>query len=216
MVPEGIALSFEHYQEYISSQEISREFRERIAKCLKGLPGPYAVRSSANVEDSNNKSYAGQFVTLLDVLLEDVPLAIRDVYQSAASFNRLATPARNDVRMGVIIQRMIAADCSGVLFSYNLIENDPESIMMEVTAGKCEKIVSGKVNPSLYIIDKHSGSIRLFEEGDQKVSLEAEKLRQVLENCKIIEKSFGSPQDIEFLFHNGKFYCLQSRSITTI
>lgn len=215
LAPEGISISFEHYLDYIRLGRFSERFSDKLIKFLNGLPGPYAVRSSANVEDSNSHSYAGQFVTRLGVPLNDIFNAIQEVYQSAINFNRLYSH-NPTIQMGIVIQTLLESECSGVLFSYNLIEQDPNSIMVEVTSGRCEKLVSGKVNPSLYIIDKYSGNIKLFEEGDQRIILESGKLKQILAQSRLIESIFGVPQDIEFLFNNNRFYCLQSRSITTI
>ena len=88
--------------------------------------------------------------------------------------------------------------------------------MAELSSGKCENIVSGRTNPSLYIIDKNSEETLLFEEGSQNVSLGEYQIHQILLNAKRIESVFEKPQDIEFLFNLNKFYCLQSRDITTL
>jgi phosphoenolpyruvate synthase/pyruvate phosphate dikinase len=40
---------------------------------LKNYSAPFAVRSSANVEDSGQRSYAGQFKTILYVSKDSIP-----------------------------------------------------------------------------------------------------------------------------------------------
>ena len=111
---------------------------------------------------------------------------------------------------------MIDSDLSGVLFTYDIINKNPNSLMIELSKGRCENIVSGKTNPSLYIIDKKSREIILFEGGDQNILLNEIQKNHILENAKEIERIFRKPQDIEFLFNSNRFYCLQSRNITPL
>jgi len=96
------------------------------------------------------------------------------------------------------------------------MEKDEKLKIVELAKGRCEKIVSGKTNPSLYVIDKISNNIRLFEEGNQNVVLNEQQIYQILNNSKRIEEIFQAPQDVEFIFNQNIFYCLQSRNITTI
>jgi len=213
-IPKGIAVGVQHYLDYIYSGNFSENFKLKVNDFLEKIPGSYAIRSSANVEDSSKRSYAGQFITKLGIPLSKVFDSIREVYLSA---NLPSTAYSEDqIKMGVIIQQMIKADFSGVLFSYDIIDQNPNSAIIELAKGRCEKVVSGKTNPSLYIINKISNEITLFEEGDQDIRLDLQQIKYILENAKKIEDAFQSPQDIEFLFHKNEFYCLQSRNITTI
>jgi len=216
LIPGGIAISFVHYLDYMerNSQVFSKNFVDSVLFSLNGILEPYSVRSSANVEDSNRRSFAGQFVTRLGVPAEGLFEAIKDVYHSTASVSSVYSKNQESIWMGVLIQEMVESDFSGVIFTYNFIERDNDSMVLEVTKGGCGKLVSGEVNPSLYILDKNSEDIRLFEGGDQNVVLEPKSLKQILRSSKKIEDIFDSPQDIEFLFRKNRFYCLQSRDIT--
>ncbi|MBI2663316.1 hypothetical protein HYX15_02170 [Candidatus Woesearchaeota archaeon] len=213
-VPRGIAVSYEQYLNYLKSGVLNKDFENELFQKLETYSEQFAVRSSANVEDSGQRSYAGQFKTILDVSKRRIPEAIKQVYDSGINFN--CSYSNNPIKMGIVIQEMINAEISGVLFTYDLINQDSNSLMIELSMGKCENIVSGKTNPSLYIIDKNSGETLLFEEGSQDVSLTESQTYQILSNANRIESIFGKPQDIEFLFNSNKFYCLQSRDITTI
>jgi len=214
LVPEGIAVSFEHYLEYIASGKLSPYLREELSKTLGKIPGPYAVRSSANVEDSGKRSYAGQFRTVLEVSIQNICDAVKEVYNSGRDFDGVY--ADTGIQMGVLIQQMIPADISGVIFTYDIVNQTSDSLLVELAQGSCDSIVSGKTNPSMYIIRKDSGEIIFFEEGDQNVVLSEEHKLQILGNASRIEKVFKKPQDIEFLINSDKFYSLQSRDITTI
>jgi len=214
LVPRGIAVSYEQYLSYLESRILSDEFQNELIRGLDTYSGKFSVRSSANVADSGQRSYAGQFKTILDVSKEEVLEAIRKVYESGINFH--SSYSNDPVRMGLIIQEMINADISGVLFTYDLINQNPDTLMVELSRGKCENIVSGRTNPSLYLIDKTSRKTLLFEKGSQNISLSGNQTCQILSNAKKIESIFGKPQDIEFLFNSDKFYCLQSRDITTL
>ena len=103
----------------------------------------FAVRSSAESEDAPDRSFAGQFETMLNVPREEVPEAVRKVLQSAGQENvrayretvgqekpEAAKPGTPGIR--VIIQRMLTPELSGVVFTAN-----PAGILNEtvVTAG---------------------------------------------------------------------------------
>jgi len=214
LVPRGIAISYEHYLDYLESRSFKNDFERRLYQKIGSSSGQFAVRSSADVEDSGQRSYAGQFKTVLDVSRDRIIEAIKKVYDFGINFN--SSYSSNPIRMGVVIQEMIDAELSGVLFTYDLINKNKDSIMVELSLGKCENIVSGRINPSLYIIDKNSKEVLLFEEGNRNVCLNQNQIYQILSNAKKIESIFGKPQDIEFLFNSDKFYCLQSRDITAL
>ena len=93
----------------------------------------FAVRSSFDGEDGGRHSFAGQYDTFLNVPRDNVPQAVRSVLKSRIKARLYA--AANGLRPVdgcVIIQEMIAADISGVLFTAN-----PNGILNEtvVTAG---------------------------------------------------------------------------------
>ena len=96
----------------------------------------YAVRSSAQVEDSAEKSFAGQFKTILDVSPEDLEKAAKEVMKDSES---------------VIIQEFINPDMSGVTFTRNPLGG--REMVIEYHKGVGEELVSGKIKPdklSLY------------------------------------------------------------------
>jgi pyruvate,water dikinase len=98
----------------------------------------YAVRSSTNVEDGLERSFAGQFRTILHVGGVDAVLqAIQDVWASARSPEVTAYLQRtasdpSDVKVGVIVQEMVTPKVSGVAFSKNPITTLDEVILEAV------------------------------------------------------------------------------------
>ena len=85
------------------------------------MPGPFIVRSSAIGEDSGAASFAGQLDSIGDVAPGGtLHLAIRRVWASRWSERALAYELARHVTltgMGVIVQRQITSQISGVLFT---------------------------------------------------------------------------------------------------
>ena len=199
----------------------------------------FAVRSSSGVEDSSDKSYAGQFLTLLNVEVKDLAAAIKKVWLSvfAQHINAYATHGSDPIPISVIVQECIDSDVSGVIFTIDPTDQTNESSVINAVYGMGEGLVSGQLDADMYhvnekgITSKHipHKNERLIYAGNEglKMSPIDESLRnaQVLsdENClnvfkaaKTIEHYFNQAQDIEFCFKNNALYILQCRPITTV
>ena len=66
-----------------------------------------AARSSTNVEDSKEKSFAGLFKTEINVLLPNLPNAIENVLKAYSSLNEDNYYHINNLKYRIIIQKMI-------------------------------------------------------------------------------------------------------------
>ena len=88
----------------------------------------YAVRSSATSEDGDDKSFAGMFLTKLNVEPQDVRDAILEV-RASASNNRVQSYDNEDQKVDVIVMEMVDARISGVLFSVNPVDGSNEMIV---------------------------------------------------------------------------------------
>ena len=112
----------------------------------EGISGPYAVRSSALCEDSSDKSMAGIFESYMPLQNEtELGKAIIKCWASAFS-EKILMEQENDtlslekLAMGIIIQKYIDADFSGICFSRNPINVNDDKILVELTPGKGENI----------------------------------------------------------------------------
>ena len=82
-VPPGVALAGSVVEAVAAGDE---EAMARVAKAVRTLPVPLAVRSSAADEDGADASFAGQHLTLLNVpTAEELPSALREIWWSANS-----------------------------------------------------------------------------------------------------------------------------------
>ncbi|MDK1025342.1 MAG: PEP/pyruvate-binding domain-containing protein [Gammaproteobacteria bacterium] len=215
-------------------------------QALQDKPVIYAVRSSATAEDSANASFAGQHDTYYyvnnDSLLRMVKKCWGSLWTDAAmSYRSSQGIEHTSVRMAVVIQEMIQSDISGVTFTANPLTGDKDEIVSESTWGMGAAIVDGRVSPDRFITRRGDMSLshrsiadkkfmvparleqpdspRLVEvplELRQKESLTPDQLATVTAWAIKAENHFGSPQDIEWSFHNNNFYMLQSRPITAM
>jgi pyruvate,water dikinase len=148
----------------------------------------------------------------------------------------------NRVKMGVIVQEMVDADVSGVMFTANIVTNDPCQIIIESTWGLGEPLVSGKVIPDTYVLDKNplrvlqrtlgtkavvaSIAARNQQQGvvlqetppdkQSTLSLNDVNLLKVAQMGMSVEKILGGPQDIEWCIRDSQLIVLQARPVTTM
>lgn len=151
----------------------------------------YAVRSSALVEDSDNASHAGQYLTKLDVPPEALASAIREVRESGP-------------HMSLIIQEFIEPDCAGVTFTRSPLGG--REMIIEWHRGRGDDVVGGKIQPGLIKLYWTSTTTPRTLPG----------LDAAISSFKKIEAAFEFPQDIEWCIKNDQWYFLQSRSITSL
>ncbi len=133
-----------------------------------------AVRSSALSEDSAQASFAGEFETVLNVRTDDeIRQAIHTVYHSRHSARVQAYSQAKGMsaahEIAVIIQQLVAADSSGVLFTANPVTGQRDQAMISAAWGMGEAIVGGLVTPDTLIVDKATGRVLTRETADKQV-----------------------------------------------
>ena len=237
-VPDGVALAADLVAAVARGDRAARATLDDVGD---RLAGPLAVRSSAIGEDSAAASFAGQHATVLNVHgVAAIAQAVAAVWRSAWSESALAyrrrVGAAGPVRMGVVVQRLVAADVAGVLFTRNPITGADE-LVIEASWGLGETVVQGLVVPDLYrvartgeVVERRSGAKkvalrRLASGGTRAEPVEPglvarlcladshlRALSQVALGCAEV---FGrGPHDIEWAFEAGAPYLLQRRPIT--
>ena len=233
-------------RDLIESASIPDAIAEEIVDAFDALEDtaePYvAVRSSAVAEDLPDASFAGQQETFLNVDRSGLLAAVRSCWASlftarAMYYRRERGYADADPAMAVVVQRMVYATKSGVLFTKNPSTGRDE-VIVEASWGLGEAVVSGTVTPDTYVINaggdvrdatigtKSTKIVRDAETGAtvQKPVSPEQRERRVLSDeeldelaalGKTVEEHFGTPQDVEWAIEYGSLYALQSRPITT-
>ena len=179
----------------------------------------YAVRSSGNMEDLEEYSFAGQYDTFLNVKKEDIAAKVIDCYRSMFSEVLLQYVANNGIdapamKMSVVVQEMVDASLSGICFTIDPVNGFDKEMLIEVSEGLGENIVSGKTAPEQYFYNWYEDKeVRKNKSNKFLTSDAVEKYSKVFSD---IQHFFGYPCDIEFAIADEKLYILQARRITKI
>ncbi len=190
---------------------------EQILRYAHKLPGgKLAVRSSMANEDSALYSFAGQLDSFLNLSGDEAVLsAVKACWASAYGERALAYRRENglfadSIVMQVIIQVMVPAQVSGVVFSADPVTRDPRWMMISAARGLGEALVKGQVAGETLRVERESGEVQGLSE-----TLGTEQIRALVAIVAKIETLFGAPQDIEFALTDDEFFILQARPITT-
>jgi len=179
----------------------------------------WAVRSSATAEDMPAASFAGQHESFLNLCgIEAVVEAIRSCWASLFTERAVTYRQRNGIghrstRMAVIVQRMVLAEASGVMFNADPVTGDRTVVAIEACAGIGEALVAGAVVPERFKL--RDGQIIEATGGDHP-TLSHEQARSLSVIGQRIGAHFGCPQDIEWCLLDDGFQIVQSRPITTL
>jgi len=241
-----------------ASQRIRRLFetvpfppalRDEIASAYEQFAQQYAVRfcavrSSATAEDLEGASFAGLQETFLNVTGTDQVLtAVRKCWGSLFTPRVLIYRHRKGfdqrtVRLAVLIQKMVDASVSGILFT-----RDPNTgenhMIVEAGWGLGEAIVGGEVTPDHYVIDGTSLKVIHKQLSEQKVRLVRDerggnrredvpanersaqklpdpRLQRLASLARVIESHYRRPMDVEWCGDAETLYVVQARPVTTI
>jgi pyruvate,water dikinase len=178
-----------------------------------------AVRSSAVAEDSEAASYAGQQETYLFVEgAEEVCRRVVDCWASffseRALFYRSQKGSLEDLRMAVVVQKMVDPEKSGVIFTVDPVRRRRDRMVVEAVRGIGEQVVSGEVTPDHYTLDRR-GKVKREKIVDDRV-LTDEELQRLGDLGRQLEERHGVAQDIEWAMVGEEIYLLQSRPVTTM
>jgi len=206
-----------------SSESLDDDFSSALSVAYQKMRATaVSVRSSATCEDQSEASSAGQYDTYLNIQNEnDLFQALRQCW--ASLWNRRALMYRSRlgidhtaISMAVIVQRMVPADVSGVLFTVDPLTQDQSKIRIEAITGLGDALVSGKKSGKSLLVDRNFAS----QSGNSVTALHGMMDNgQVAELCAMalkIETTLNEPQDIEFSIADQKIFLLQSRPITAM
>jgi phosphohistidine swiveling domain-containing protein len=180
-----------------------------------------AVRSSSLREDSNQYSFAGQYLTVLNIYDEQTLFtAIKEVIDSFHSKTvdayQAQTKQTTESSIAVIIQHMLDGELAGVVFTANPINQKQDQIIVEAVAGLGESLVSGHIEADRFIFDKQT--LTIIEEYHPQASVLMLSVAQKIatEAIKVENVFAGEAQDIEYSYYDKRIWLLQSRPITTL
>lgn len=236
-VPDGFALAVP----LVSAVAVGEaDSRRQVLELFPSLAPSLAVRSSAVGEDSNDASFAGQHLSVLNVMSAAAMLAaVEAVHASAHTPEALAYRQKMRIAgspaIAVALQRQVASETAGVLFTRNPVSGADERFI-EASWGLGEVVVGGLVISDNYRLGR-DGRILDRTAGDKDVMLVADatgnvveqtvaedrvnalclsdlQLQQLHELAAACQGVYGAELDIEWAFAGGRLYLLQCRAIT--
>jgi rifampicin phosphotransferase len=237
-------------RDLILKQPIPRDLEDAIRAAYQalGAEAQVAVRSSGTAEDTAQASFAGLHDTYLNVAgTAAVAQAIRRCWASmwtarAVAYRHSARFDHMAARIAVVVQRMVEADVSGVMFTANPLNARTDEIVVNASWGLGEGLVSGILEPDEIILDARTLATRRQRIGSKEVqvvrdpaattgtvtqpvsterraaiSLGDAQVRALGElGQRVTAYHGGLPQDIEWAIAGGEVYLLQSRPITGV
>jgi pyruvate, water dikinase len=212
----------------------------KVARAVRGLRGPLAVRSSAVDEDGAEASFAGQHLTLLNVpSADELSSALSEIWWSANSDSAIEYRRRvgvmNRPSIGVVVQALLDPKVAGVMFTQNPLTGADERLI-EASWGLGEAVVAGRVIPDQYrvnrsgeVLERRPGrkqlAIRALPDGgtvEEEVSpelveqlcLDDSQLQELNGLAGRCEEVYGPNRDLEWAFAGDTLYLLQCRAVT--
>jgi len=201
--------------------ELPSEINEAVTTAWDRFAAPFddaplvAVRSSCLNEDGEC-SFAGQYLTLLNVSGDNILDAWRQVISSKYTPEALAYRIHSglgdeETGMAVLIVEMIDAKASGVMYTADPSGKQEEELSIHVVRGQGDALVSGRVIPESYAITKEKHSANL----NKTILTEAERIH-LQEKGKVIADHFSSARDVEWsITKEGRLIFLQCRPLGT-
>ncbi len=199
--------------ERIGSLDLPDGLVDEVRAAIEALgEPPLAVRSSGVAEDLADRSYAGQYESLLDVTgLAGLIDAVRVCWASGFS-ERLAAyhEDRTAPRLAVLVQRMVPARAAGVVFSANPVTGDAAETVVSAVTGLGDRLMSGEVSADEWVV--RDGAAALTSGTGDVV--DATDVTRVAELARRVAAFFDAPQDVEWAIAGGVVHLLQARPIT--
>jgi len=199
-----------------------------------------SMRSSAVGEDSE-LSFAGQYLSRLNVPQEHIILTYKEIvaslYTPSAIAYRLNKGIRDeDIAMSVACLQMVESVVSGVMYSKNPLNMLEENIIITAVWGLGPYAVDGVITPDTYTVGKNGQiissdisrkTVQLISKPGEglteipvadalwdKPCLSADNIAVLAGYSRKLEEHYGCPQDTEWAIDScGSVFILQSRPL---
>lgn len=217
LVPQTFVCRWNAYQDYCNNDLAMIETLKAELLAELSMEQAYAVRSSANMEDSVSHSFAGQFKSVLNVRgIDSLLHAVWSIWATTASkgvetyLDKKHSTVFQSLRMGVIIQKMVPPVISGVAFSKNPMTGMDE-IVIEAVHGSGEALVQGGTTPLRWVY-KWGQWITAPDRDEIDLAV----IEEVAQLTRAISSAVKKDVDLEWVYDGEKVYWVQLREITSI
>ncbi len=199
-------------------EAIASAIREAAQSLAAGQDVLFAIRSSAVAEDSD-LSFAGQYLSVLNVPQEEIHSAYLDVLASKYTPEALLYRIYNGLDdqaapMAVLVLEMVRAEKSGVVITSGTEQEQSRHVSVSMVKGFGDKLMSGEVKPEKIDISYSVGQ-PVCTTGASTTGLPEKVLHQLLSSTQQIDDYYLVPQEIEWSYdQKGDLYFLQSRRLS--
>ena len=242
----------EEVEQALMNEEFSKDVQENILSAYTRLSGFtdawVSVRSSVVFPANDNVSFSGIFGTELNVRkFEDLKIAIKRVYASMFTDDVVAYAIKmnidlSEVKLAVVVQKMVQAEISGVVFTVDPITQDDTKLGIEAVYGLGDVISSGEVTPDSYLLNKRDLSvvekhiapqewmkvrtmnssknrrgneekIKISTNWSHKQKLTDKDIEEIAKIALIIENRSRIAQNLEWVISGGRAWVLQNKPL---
>ena len=236
----------------ILKTEIDEEYVEEILSAYARISGFtdtwVSVRSSVVFPSNPQVSFSGVFTTELNVRGgRNLIASIKRIYSSLFTDDVVAYASSKginlaDVKLAVVVQKMIQAEVSGVAFTIDPITQDSTKLSIEAVFGLGDTIALGELTPDTYLLNKRDLTVlekRISpqewmkirsvnkspnkSDGVEKVTIsntwshrqkvEDKYLQEIAKIALIVENRLRRAQSVEWVMSGGKIWVLQSKDL---
>lgn len=225
-------------------EQLERDVSKWSERYLRQASAGLAVRSSSINEDATEASFAGLFESFLGLSsVEDIWSQVRQCWCASWSPAVVDYARKMGVGLGpdhlaVIVQQMVQADSSGVLFTADPLTGNPWVFSLDSTFGLARDLVGGNVPGDQLMLEWDTGRVlkrELAEKPrmlsadsrgvretdippDQKnaPSLTDEQAREIGRIGLEMDRAFSCRVDLEWAIAGEEILLVQARPITAL
>jgi phosphoenolpyruvate synthase/pyruvate phosphate dikinase len=206
---------------------------------------PLMVRSSSVQEDTQGAAFAGAAKTFSNVDRANVLRKVKESWMSfwlprGVGYRAHQGIKQKEVRPSVIVQEMVKAEVSGVMFTVNPL-NGHDEVVISAGYGLGEGLESGLAEGDEYVARKSDGEeisfpvirkktqkmvgradgegadlVGVAPEEQQRRALSGDEVKRLVRVGTALETHYGYPLNIEYAFEGDMLSVLQVRPITTL
>lgn len=231
--------------------EFPKEVQEEILSAYTRMSGFtdawVSVRSSVVFPENKKVSFSGVFSTELNVRkFDDLQDAIKKVFASMFCDDVVAYASKMgvdlaEVKLAVVVQKMVQAEVSGVVFTVDPITQDNSKLSIEAVFGLGDVISLGEITPDTYLLNKKDLSviekhispqewmkvrtlkpmrgrdniekIKISSGWSHRQKLSDKDMKEISKIALIVENKSREIQNLEWVLSGGKFWVLQNKPL---
>ncbi len=222
---------------------LEEEIESQVSRLSPNSIG-LAVRSSGCLEDTERASFAGVYESFLCVSsLGDILDSIKKCWCSswspkAIDYSRKMGLELKVDQMAVLIQKMVPAESSGVLFTADPMTGNPWQFRVNATFGLSQDLLAAGAPTDQYVLEWDTGvilesqiaekrrilkatpagveEVTLPTDAQSSNSVSGDRLQELGRLALRLDQVFDDRLDIEWAIGDNQLYVLQARPITAL